>query len=69
MALGGGPWFSEFLLVCMYVPGIRLTYQMDQDEREQKGEQYFSLAMSMLPDVLTSPPTFANTREFGAVFG
>ncbi|KAL1409006.1 hypothetical protein Q8F55_005830 [Vanrija albida] len=69
MALGGGPWFSEFLLVCMYVPGIRLTYGMDQDEREQKGEQYFSLAMSMLPDILTSPPTFANTQALLVLAG
>ncbi|WOO77847.1 putative transcriptional regulatory protein [Vanrija pseudolonga] len=47
MAVGGN-YFSEFLLVCMYCTGIRLSYGMDERERQEKGDKYTTLALSML---------------------
>ncbi|WOO84331.1 putative transcriptional regulatory protein [Vanrija pseudolonga] len=50
-----GPYFSEFLLIVIYIVGIRLCFGMDDREREAKGEQYVSLAMSMLSEEIMGP--------------
>ncbi|BEJ00153.1 hypothetical protein CcaverHIS631_0500100 [Cutaneotrichosporon cavernicola] len=55
MALDG-PYFSDFLLIIIYITGIRLTYGMDERERIFKGEQFVSLAMNMLAEETMGPP-------------
>ncbi|KAL1412971.1 hypothetical protein Q8F55_000720 [Vanrija albida] len=47
----GGQYFSEFLLVCIYCTGIRLSYGMDERERQEKGDRYTTLALSMFAGV------------------
>ncbi|KAL1407809.1 hypothetical protein Q8F55_007244 [Vanrija albida] len=54
MALDG-LYFSDFLLVAIYVTGIRFTTGMDERERELKGAHYEGIAMSMLPEQIMNP--------------
>lgn len=65
MAVGGN-YFSEFLLVCMYCTGIRLSYGMDERERQEKGDKYTTLALSMLGAVTLGRSCVASIRELCA---
>lgn len=58
-----GPYFSEFLLIVIYIVGIRLCFGMDDREREAKGEQYVSLAMSMLSEEIMGPGRITTIRR------
>lgn len=62
MALDG-PYFSDFLLIIIYITGIRLTYGMGESERIIKGEQFVSLAMSMLAKEAMGPARIPTIRE------
>lgn len=63
MALDG-PYFSEFLLIVIYISGIRFSAKMSEREREARGEQYVSLAMSMLADETMGPGKIPTIREW-----
>lgn len=54
MALDG-PYFSDFLLIMIYISGIRFSAGMSDGEREQRGEQYVGLMLSMLADETMGP--------------
>lgn len=61
MALDG-PYFSDFLLVAIYVTGIRFITGMDEREREARGAHYEGIAMSMLPEQIMNPGSIASIR-------
>lgn len=62
MALDG-PYFSEFLLIVIYISGIRFSAGLNERDRAARGEQYVSLAMSMLADEAMGEPRIPTIRE------
>lgn len=58
-----GPYFSDFLLIVIYITGIRLTYGMDEQERTRKGEAFVDIAMGMLGTVTMEGSSICTIRE------
>ena len=63
MALNG-PYFSQLLLVVIYITGIRFTVGIDERERQAKGDRFLSIAMSMIADEMTKPSSIPTIRKF-----
>lgn len=57
-----GPYFSHFLLVAIYITGIRFMLGMDPEERRAKGERYLSIAMSMMTEEVNKPSSMPTIR-------
>ena len=60
----GGPYFSPFLLVAMYITGIRFIVGMEPNERKAKGDRFLSIAMSMMTEELDKPSSIPTIRGF-----
>jgi hypothetical protein len=58
-----GPYFSQLLLVVIYITGIRFTSGMAEKERQVRGEQLVSIALSLISDEMTKPTSIPTIRK------
>jgi hypothetical protein len=59
----GGPYFSDLLLLVIYVSGIRFSPNMDQHERKVRTDRYMTIIMSLIADELCKPSSICAARE------
>ena len=61
MALGG-PFFSEFLLMCLYASGTRMIDGLDPSEREAQAGLFARLARDLLAKEMEGPSKIATVE-------
>jgi len=59
----GGPYFSDLLLLVIYVSGIRFSPNMDQQERKIRTDRYMSIIMTLIAEELCKPSSICTARE------
>lgn len=57
-----GPYFSQLLLLVLYVSGIRFTASLDAAEREARAERYFEILMGLLMVEMRRPTKITTIR-------
>jgi hypothetical protein len=62
----GGPYFSDLLLLVIYVSGLRFSPNMDQQERKVRTERYMLIVLSLIADELSKPSSLCTARELMA---
>ena len=63
----GGPYFSQLLLLVLYLSGIRFTTSLNEAEREAKSERYFDIFMQLLMVEMRQPTKITTIRMSGAL--
>jgi hypothetical protein len=58
----GGPYFSQLLLLVLYVSGIRFTTSLNEAEREAKSERFFDILMGLLMVEMRRPTKITTIR-------
>jgi hypothetical protein len=59
----GGAYFSDLLLLVIYVSGLRFSPNMDQHELKLRTERYMSIIMSLIAEELCKPSSICGARE------
>lgn len=65
-----GPYFSQLLLLVLYISGIRFTASLNEAEREAKAERFYEIFMGLLMVEMRRPTRITTIREsssFGLV--
>lgn len=57
-----GPYFSQLLLLVLYLSGIRFTTSLNEAEREAKSERYFDIFMGLLMVEMRKPTRITTIR-------
>lgn len=57
-----GPYYSDLLLLVMYISGLRFSPGMDAKERQVRSGRYMTMVMSMIMDELCKPSNIPTTR-------
>lgn len=59
-----GPYFSQLLLLVLYLSGLRFTTSLNEAEREAKSERYFEILMGLLMVEMRKPTKITTIRMF-----
>jgi hypothetical protein len=58
-----GPYFSQLLLLVLYISGIRFTASLNEAEREARAERFIEIFMSLLMVEMRRPTKITTIRE------
>lgn len=64
-----GPFFSDLLLLVIYVSGLRFSPNIDAAERKAKNDRYMSIIMSLIAEELTKPSSIVTAQALLSLSG
>lgn len=64
-----GPFFSDLLLLVIYVSGLRFSPNIPPAERKAKGERYMNIVMSMIAEELPKPSSIVTAQALLSLSG
>lgn len=64
-----GPFFSDLLLLVIYVSGLRFSPNIDAAERKAKGERYMGIIMSLIAEDLQKPSSIVTAQALLSLSG
>lgn len=64
-----GPFFSDLLLLVIYVSGLRFSPNIPAAERKDKGERYMNIIISLIAEELQKPSSIVTAQALLSLSG